>query len=317
MKPRLLAFGAMVLSGASLLDAGASNGPRLATVTAGPSRTPWGDQDLQGVWSGLESIGVPFDRDPALGTRNLLTEEEFQARQKALRVGTSGDNIETTNFGRGGAEAEVLRNESRQASLVVDPPGGRRPPRTAESDARQPTFGSFSAGPFNSVNDLGVFDRCVAFAPVSAASPFNTLQIVQAPGYVALRSEVIHETRIVPLDGRSHVSPRLKMYGGDSRGRWEGRTLVVTTTNFNGLTSLQGNAGGRPSERLTVVERFTLVDSNTLLYEATFDDPETWTQSWTVRFPRKRDVSGAVYEYACHEGNYGVTNILSGARATD
>jgi hypothetical protein len=182
---------------------------------------------------------------------------------------------------------------------------------------RQPTFGSFSPGPFNSIDDLGMLDRCLAYAPVSVASPFNTLQIVQAPGYVALRSEVIHETRIVPLDGRSHVSPRLKMYGGDSRGRWEGRTLVVTTRNFNGVTSLQGNAGGRPSERLTVVERFTLVDSNTLLYEATYDDPETWTRPWTVRFPRKRDVSGAVYEYACHEGNYGVANILSAARATE
>ena len=123
MKPRLLAFGAMLLSGAPLL--GASNGPRSVTVTTGSTRTPWGDQDLQGVWSGLESIGVPFDRDPALGTRNLLSEEEFQARQKALRVGASGDNIEATNFGRGGAEAEVLRNESRQASLVVDPPDGR------------------------------------------------------------------------------------------------------------------------------------------------------------------------------------------------
>jgi len=262
-------------------------------------------------------MGVPFDRDPALGTRNLLTEEEFQARQAALRVGTSGDNIEATNFGRGGAEAEVLRNESHQASLVVDPADGRRPPRTAESATRQPTFGSFSPGPFKSIDNLGVLDRCLAYAPVSAASPFNTLQIVQAPGYVALLSEVIHEARIVPLDGRSHVSPRLKMYGGDSRGRWEGRTLVVTTTNFNGVTSLQGNAGGRPSERLAVVERLTLVDSNTLLYEATFDDPETWTRSWTVRFPRKRDVGGAVYEYGCHEGNYGVANILRAARAAE
>src|SRR5689334_11512433 len=293
MKPRLLAFGAMVLSGASLLGAGASNGPRSVTVTAGPSRTPGGEQDLQGVWSGLESIGVPFDRDPALGTRNLLTEEEFEARQKALRAGASGDNIEATNFGRGGAAAEVLRNESRQASLVVDPPDGRRPARTEASAVRQPTFGSFSAGPFNSVDDLGVLDRCIAYAPVSAASPFNTLQIVQSPGYVALRSEVIHETRIVPLDGRSHVSHRLKMYGGDSRGRWEGPTLVVTTTNFNGVTSLQGNAGGRPSDRLKVVERFTLVDSNTLLYEAMFDDPETWPRPWTVRFPRKREKGGA------------------------
>jgi hypothetical protein len=273
---------------------------------------------LQGIWSGLESIGVPFDREPTLGARNVLTEAEFKARQATLRANAApeSDNIEATNFGRG-AEGEVLQNRSRQASLVIDPPDGRRPPRTPESDVRQPPPGSFSAGPFNSALDLGIFDRCIAFTPVSAAMPFNTVQIVQAPGYVAIRSEAIHDTRIVPLDGRSHLPPAFKMYGGDARGRWEGRTLVVTTTNFNGQTSLQGNAGGRPSERLTVIERFSLSDPNTLQYEATFVDPGTWARPWTMAFPRKRDVNGAVYEYACHEGNYGLANILSAARATE
>jgi hypothetical protein len=211
----------------------------------------------------------------------------------------------------------VLGNRSYQASLVVDPVDGRRPPRTPESDAWQPPPGSFAAAPFTSVSDLGIFDRCIAFSPVSSVMPFNTLHIVQAPGYVAIISEVIHETRIVPLDGRSHLPPAMKSYAGESRGRWDGRTLVVTTTNFNGKTSLQGNAGGTASEHLTVTERFTLAGTNTLLYEATFDDPATWTRPWTVAFPRKRDSRGAVYEYACHEGNYGLANILSGARAAD
>ena len=300
---------------ALLGGAAASNGRQCPTVAAGVRRTPWGDPDLQGVWSGLESIGVPFDRDPALGSRNVLTDAEFEARQAALQTNASPDvNIEATNFGRGGAEPEIMRNRSHQASLVVDPPDGRRPPRTAASDLRQPTPGSFSAGPFTSVADLGILDRCIAFSPVSAAMPFNTLQIVQAPGYVVILAEVIHEARVVPLDGRPHLPAALKTYGGDSRGRWEGRTLVVTTTNFNGETSLQGNAGGRPSERLSVIERFTLGDSNTLHYEATFDDPATWTRPWTIAYPRTRDASGAVYEYACHEGNYSLANILSAAR---
>ena len=280
-------------------------------------RTPWGDPDLQGVWSGLDSIGVPLDRDPALGTRNVLTQEEFERRQEAFRTNASSDNIEATNFGRG-TETEVMRNRSRQASLVVDPPDGRRPPRTPESDARQPsTFGSFSPGPFNSVSDLGVFDRCIAYSPMSSAFAFNTLQIVQARDYVAIRTEVLDEVRIVPLDGRSHLPSGFKTYSGDSRGRWEGRTLVVTTTNFNGRTDLQGNAGGRASERLTVTERFTVADRNTLTYEATFDDPGTWTRPWTVAFPRTRDAAGAVYEYACHDGNYGLANILRAARAAE
>src|SRR5262249_1882329 len=161
--------------------------------------------------------------------------------------------------------------------------------------------------------DLGIFDRCVAFSPVAAVWPFNTLQIVQSPGYVAIRTEVIHEVRVVPLDGRPDLSPSFKTYGGDARGRWDGRTLVVTTRHFNGQASLQGNGGGRPSDRLTLTERFTLGDANTLFYEATFDDPGTWTRPWTIAYPRKRDESGVVYEYACHEGNYGVANILSAA----
>jgi hypothetical protein len=265
----------------------------------------------------LDSIGVPIDRDAGLGTRNVLTDEEFDRRQVTLRTSASPDNIEATNFGRG-AEAEVLRNRSRQASLVIDPPDGRRPPRTHESPARQPTtFGSFSAGPFNSVADLGVFDRCIAYGPMPAAFPFNTLQIVQGPGYVAIRSEVIHETRIVPIDGRSHLAPSFKTYGGNSRGRWKGGTLIVTTTNFNGRTDLQGNAGGRPGERLTVTERFTLADRGTLRYEATFSDPDTWTRPWTIAFPRTREIGGHLYEYACHEGNYSLSNILSAARAAE
>jgi hypothetical protein len=182
-------------------NAAAATGPRCVTSaapapdSAGP-RTPWGDPDLQGNWSGTELIGVPLDRDPALGTRSVLTDEEFLARRTRLLENASPDNIEATNFG---AESELAATRSRQASLVVDPPDGRRPSRTPAAEARQPARNSFSAGPFDSVADLGTYDRCIAFSTVPVAAPSNGLHIVQGPGYVAIRTEVIHEARIVPL----------------------------------------------------------------------------------------------------------------------
>ena len=273
-----------------------------------------GDPDLEGVWSGLEAIGVPIDRDPALGTRNVLTDEEYQGRRAKLLEGASPNNIEATNFG---AESELVFTTSRQASLVVDPVDGRRPPRTAAAEAQPPARNSFSPGSFDSVADFGTFDRWIAFSTVPAAHPVNGLEIVQAPGYVAIRAEVIHEARVTPLDGRPHVGAGLRSYMGDSRGRWEGRTLVVETTNLNGGTNLQGNAGGRPTDQTTVTERFTRIDDNTLWYEATIDDPGTWTRPWTIAFPRKRQANGTVYEYACHEGNYGLANILRASRTAE
>jgi hypothetical protein len=297
----------------------ASSGPTCVTPTtpaasSSAPRTPWGDPDLQGVWSGSDLIGIPLDRDPALGTRNTLTEEEFQARRTRAIEASSSDNIEATNFG---AEPELLAMRSRQASLVVDPPDGRRPSRTPAAEARQPPRSSFSPGSFNSVTDLGTYDRCIAFATVPAAQPVNALEIVQSPGYVAIRTEVIHEARVIPLDGRPHVGRAIKSYMGDSRGRWDGRTLVVETTNMNGGTNLTGNGGGRPSDQVTVTERFTRTDANTLSYDATLNDPGTWTRPWTVAFPRRRQSSDALYEYACHEGNYGLPNILSASRAAE
>jgi hypothetical protein len=259
-------------------------------------------------------IGVPLDRDPELGTRSVLTDAEFQARRTRLLESASPDNIEATNFG---AESELAATKSRQASLVIDPPNGRRPPRTPAAEARQPARNSFSAGPFDGVADLGTYDRCMAFSTVPAAQPSNGLHIVQGPGYVAIRTEIIHEARVVPLDGRRHVSGAIKSYMGDSRGRWDGRSLVIETTNMNGGTNLTGNGGGRPTDQVTVTERFTRVDADTLRYEATVHDPGTWTRPWTVAFPRKRDANGTLYEYACHEGNYGVPNILSASRAAE
>ena len=177
------------------------------------------------------------------------------------------------------------------------------------------------AGTFNGPEDLSVYDRCMTRGVVGSMLPVGYSagnQILQAPGYVAIRNEMIHETRIVPVDGRPHLSPHIRTYMGDSRGRWEGDTLVVETTNFNGKTGVGSN--GRAiytSEAVRLVERFTRVDADTLRYEVTIDDPKTWTRPWTVAFPLKRDPSYYLFEYACHEGNYGLRNILSGARAAE
>ena len=276
-------------------------------------RTPWGDPDLQGVWSGAASVLVPFDRDPALGTRNVVTEQEFSARVARQLKGSSPTNLEATNFG---VEPDLAPATSHQASLVVDPLDGRRPPRIPAAESRRPHRNSFVPGLFDSVSDLGLFDRCVAFYAVPGVYPVNDIEIVQSPGYVAIRAEVIHEARVIPLDGRTHVNGAIRTYAGDSRGRWEGRTLVVETTNLNGATGLTGDSAP-VTQQVTVVERYTLIDSDHLSYEATINDPGTWTRPWTIAFPRQRDARHALYEYACHEGNYSLANVLRASRATE
>jgi hypothetical protein len=181
---------------------------------------------------------------------------------------------------------------------------------------------SFSGGPWNGPQDFGPYDRCISRGLLASMFPSgysNGNQIVQAPGFVVIRHEMIHEARIIPLDGRAHVSPSIRGYMGDSRGRWEGDTLVVDTTNFNGRFGARRNGSDIPlSDALHVVERFTRTDPETLLYEVTVDDPKTWTGPWTVAYPLKQDFEYGLLEYACHEGNhYAMTNMLSGARAAE
>jgi hypothetical protein len=182
-------------------------------------------------------------------------------------------------------------------------------------------YDNSGGGRFNGPEDLSVYDRCITRGLIGSmvAVGYNAgNQIVQGPGWVALRNEMIHEARMIPTDGRTHVSPAIRTYMGDSVGRWDGSTLVVDTTNFNGRTGVGAN--GRAiyhSAALHVVERFTRLDANTLQYQAVVDDPGTWTRPFTIAFPLKRDMSYGMFEYACHEGNYGLRNILSAARATD
>ena len=299
-------------------------------------RTPWGDPDLQGKWPGTEMVGVPMQRDEKLGTRNVLNDEEFAEREQRAARQEEQDNADfelenaasTPGGDVGGAVSPpphwLERGEpQRQASLIVDPPNGRMPAFTPQAQERQAALRAFrqTRGPADSYTDRSNYDRCITRGLSGSVLPViynNGTQIIQSPGYVAIVNEMIHETRVVPLDGRTHVGSNIKMWLGDSRGRFEGDTLVVETANFTDRTAIGVNGGGqRHSEAMKITERFTRTADDLIDYQMTIDDPETFTAPWTMQMPLKRDDSYGMFEYACHEGNLAMFNILSGARADD
>jgi hypothetical protein len=313
-----------VLIAAALVAAGA-----IAVAGQTPLRTPWGDPDLQGIWPSGALSGVPFERSQQFGLRAQLTDAEFAERASAAQRQAAADAAEFVAPGAavtgplGPSHWLESSRPSRQTSLIVDPPDGRLPPMTEDGVQRakawpstNPTVGYARAQDFN------IYDRCITRGVLGSALPniySSGMEIMQAPGLVAIRHEMVHETRIIPLDGRPHVSPAIRSYMGDARGRWEGATLVVETTNFNGLTgSLGRNGNGNPtSTALRLVERFTRRDADTLDYSVVVDDPRTWTQRWTVAFSLTRDPEYRIFEYACHEGNYAIPNMLRVFRAAE
>jgi hypothetical protein len=314
--------------------AGAQGPPEGGTGTWRAPRTEWGDPDLTGTWPANDMQGTPLERDPRLGTRNTLNDAEFALRLDQSRRQAEQDAETVLTQRRPGTGPASHWGErgtpQRQASLIVDPPDGRLPPMTAEGERRARAMRStyyldfptaIEAHPFEQFSDLGPYDRCISRGVFASMMPtgYNMgTQISQAPGYVVIRNEMIHETRIVPLDGRPHVGASIRGYMGDSRGRWEGDTLVVETTNTNGKVGLTRNGNTTPaSERLRIVERFTRLAEDTLQYTATIEDPVIWTRPWTVALPFRLQPDYGMFEYACHEGNYGMRNILSGARAEE
>ena len=299
-------------------------------------RTPWGDPDLQGKWPGTEMVGVPMQRDEKLGTRNVLNDEEFADRERRAAQQQEQDNadfeLENAASTPGGAVGGAVSppphwlergQPQRQASLIVDPPNGRMPDFTQQAQDRQAALRTAreGRGPADSYTDRSNYDRCITRGLSGSILPViynNGTQIIQSPGYVAIVNEMIHETRVVPLDRRGHVGSNIKMWLGDSRGYFEGDTLVVETTNFTDRTGVGVNGGGqRHSEALKITERYTRVADDVIDYKMTIDDPQTWTTPWTMQFPLKRDDAYGMFEYACHEGNLAMFNILSGARADD
>ena len=278
-------------------------------------RTPWGEPDLQGVWTGNSAHGIPLERPEDLEDIASLTPEEAEARRER---GTLGSIWGYEREWRDTTLGYVKTAPSRQVAMVVDPPDGRIPPMTAEAQARLAArvdtsgVGRIAEGP----EDLSLFVRCISRGLPGLMMPSiynNGVQIVQGPGHVAIQKEMIHETRVIPTEARPAPAPGLTAWLGVPQGRWEGDTLVVETTNFNGRAPYRGS-----SENLTLTERFTRLGPTVLEYQFTIDDPSTWTRPWTAMFRYdKDDEQYELVEYACHEGNYGMTNILSGARARE
>ena len=275
-------------------------------------------------------VGVPFERPAESAGRTEVTNEEFAAREERAKRQAQSDGEEFVSTaprtGDGtGPPSHWLEwgKPSRQASLVVAPADGKLPPMTPEgqqrSAASKNTYVMFSG--FRDATDMGPYDRCISRGVLGSTFPViynNGNQILQHPGYVVIRYEMIHETRVIPLDGRPHLSPAIRSYMGDPRGHWEGNTLVVHTTNFNGKTGAQANGNlSMTSDALELVERFTRTGPDTIQYEVTATDPKTWTRPWTVAFPLRRDPNYRIFEYACHEGNHAMANILSASRAEE
>jgi hypothetical protein len=297
-------------------------------------RTPWGHPDLQGIWTTDVEQGVPIERPVAFGDRAMLNEKELAARDEELKKRARDDPQDRVDLGKvTGAGSKVQSGDgpehwyemgkviSPRTSLITDPPNGRIPPYTPEGQkrlAQQNDKGSFrngSTGPWDGPEDLDLRDRCITrgFPRTLFPSAYNNgFQIVQNPDSVVVFYERLHEARVIPLDGRPHPSPRVREYMGDSRGHWEGDTLVVDIANFSDKSEFYGS-----SENLHVTERYTRVNDS-IKVEFTVNDPTTWTKPWTAAVTGLKDPAyWQIFEYACHEGNYGMRNILSGARAQD
>jgi len=288
-------------------------------------RTPWGDPDIQGVFTTDDELGVPCERPEAMGERTEVTEAEYAQRLAQSRRLAETDAevfVDPAAAGAGvGPPAHWLERgqPSRRTSTVIDPPNGRIPYLNDEARKRSLVAVNMRTSgqrPYDGPEALDHYDRCITRGLPHVIFPTiynNTSQIVQGPGYVAIRYEMIHEARVIPLDGSPHVSPAIRQYFGDSRGRWDGDTLVVDVTNFpTNMVNYRGAGGG-----LRLTERFRRVNATTVGYEVTVADPATFARPWTAALLLKEADVPDVFEYACHEGNYAMRNILSRAREAE
>jgi hypothetical protein len=282
-------------------------------------RTPWGDPDLQGVWSSDDTEGIPRERPKELGTTLYQSDQEFAARQKRVTAGVQRRENEAVGTFRN----DYATRAFRQTSLVVDPPDGSMPAFTAEAQKRRASRdrGTFGEGPFDTFEDFTLYDRCITRGIVGSVLRViygNGNRIVQGPGMVAFSYEMIHDTRVFYTDGRPHISPAIRQYLGNSRARWEGDELVVVTTNLTDKTSIGGNGNGlRHSDKMVITERFKRVADDVLQYQFTVDDPVTYVRPFTMSMPLTPLSGGVILPYECHEGNGAVKNALSAERAED
>ena len=292
------------------------------TMAQEPPRTVWGAPNLQGVWD-FRTL-TPLERPRDLGDKALLTREEAAEREQAAfdrileawereaRPTEAGDNV-------GGYNNFWMDNGTRvieRTSLVIDPPNGRLPETTeAAQERRRNSPGSFVVEFPESYTDLSTYDRCIlgfnAGPPITPAAYNQNVQIFQTQDHLVVLTEMVHTARVIPLQGQPHLDDGVRQWSGDSRGRWEGDTLVVETKNFDAIRGWRAT-----TDNMTLVERFRRVDEGTLEYEFTVTDPETWTSAWTANLPMVRN-DLPMFEYACHEGNYSMPQMLGGARTLE
>jgi hypothetical protein len=290
--------------------------------TYNPPRTPWGDPDIAGAYNNSDESGIPFERPEEFAGRRL--DSFMQAELEKLTKQRQQQTIERapglSEFPGATSPMHWFENyfaSNSRAWLVSDPPDGKVPPLTDEGRKRQADRAAArkGRGPADSWEDRSLYDRCITRGIPGSMMPAiygNSYQIQQGPGFVTITYEMVHDTRVIPLDSRPHVSPTIRQYLGDARGHWDGNTLVVETTNFNDKAPYRGS-----SEHLKIVERFTPIGPDTLEWQITFDDPHTWARPWTFAMNLTHDESQPPFEYACHEGNYGLRNILSAARTEE
>jgi hypothetical protein len=317
VRRRVAAIVAVVVAVAVPVAGQSSAARPKASISSTASRTADGHPDVQGVW--FFGTLTPLERPADLAGRTHLTDEEIAAIEKraASRPETFGLFADRSKY-----------TFDKRTSLIVDPADGRVPARTPAGEKRQADRDAARRAADNP-EDLPVYERCIlgfnAGPPIIPGGYNQNIQLFQTRDYLVINTEMNHDARIIQLDGRPRLPTHIRQWDGDSRGRWEGDTLVVTTTNFmstgTGTLMLDGNrarpgVGWSPDENLTLIERFKLADGDTLIYEFTITDPTVWTTPWTMSLPMTRS-DQHVYEYACHEGNYDMMHILSGARALE
>lgn len=288
-----------------------------------PPRTADGQPDLEGVWT--NATITPFERPAALASKQFLTDSEaanLEEQAKENRVDRPPAPGDVGGYNQSWFDSGTKVVSTHQTSLVVDPPDGRVPVRPEAEAKRDYNLAHNS----DSYEYMSVWDRCITRGVPGGMFPAgynNAYQIMQVPGYVFILYEMIHEPRIIPLDGRPHVPANIRQWNGDARGHWEGNTLVVDTTNYNdqgmiATSAATGRIKGIPqSEALHVVERFTRTAADTIQYEVTIDDRNVYTRPWKVAMPFTRNDDYRIYEYACQEGNHAVENVLRAGRALD
>ncbi len=313
----LVALGAGPVAGQTAARRPAANAPKKTYL---PAKTAWGDPDLQGVYTNKDENGIPFEKPSQFEGKSIedVDDSEFAEAVRARNAASvaRAPGIGGADTGAGPVHwYEHYEARNSRPWLVVDPPDGKIPATlpAAQQRAAARAAARSGRGPADSYEDRSLYDQCITRGLPGSMMPAiygNSYQIHQGPGFVAIRYEMIHETRIIPLDARAHVGSRIATYMGDARGHWDGNTLVVETTNFR-----DPNRGA--SEKLRLIERFRPVAPNSVEWSVTYDDAATWAKQWTFAMNLTKDPSQPPFEYGCHEGNYGLRNILSAARAEE